>query len=135
MLTLSYWKIWPSDGSWIEVSLGGDTVGEMHYGSIAEFRDKHLHKNNFLPKNHSKKWSKEEKDLLLKLIKLDETIPEIAKMLGRSRRSVVAKSAVLLGVNMNYVRVKEGDLNLTIMTLISIVKSETTNIVAALENE
>lgn len=129
-----HWKFWPCLGSWIEVCSAGETIGEMHHGSVLDFREKIVHKNSFLPRNHSKKWTKSEKDLLNELIHLDRTIPDIANILGRSRRSIVAKSAVLLGVNLDHVIVKEKFLSQTIKVLIQEIKAESDKIAAKLEN-
>jgi len=112
------WRLWPSEGCWIELNSVGHPVGEMHHGTIANFNEKHILANSFLPKNHSKKWSINEKKKLQELIAMDLSIAEIAKQMGRSHRSIVAKSALVLGVNFDHILVSKSMPRMTIKSLV-----------------
>ena len=112
------------------MSQSGETVGEMHHGSLADFREKHVKENAFLPRNHLKKWSKAEKDKLHELILKDKSIPDIASTLGRSRLSIVSKSAAILGVNMDHIKIKDRLMKQTIKELLQTIKTESDEIAA-----
>lgn len=113
-----YWKFWINEGRWIETDDSGEPIGVIHHGSIAAFREKHIVENTYLPRNHSKVWTIDERTQLQALIARDLTIPEMAKAMGRSQRSIVAKSGAILGVNFDHMLANEDLLKQTIKSLI-----------------
>jgi len=97
-----YWRIWPDKGCWVEIDIDIRVIGEMHYGDLAGFCQKHIKRNKFLPKNHLKKWSRREINKLQKMNCENRSVPDISVELGRSNSSVLAKSASILGVNFDH---------------------------------
>jgi len=109
------WLLWTYSSRWVEVDPldHEDWLGDMHYGPVAVFYEKHIRQKKGLPKNHGKLWVEEDIELLYELIDEDEPIVEIAEKMGRSASSVIAKTGTLLGYDFSYLNTTRGIDNLT----------------------
>lgn len=114
------WLLWTSSSRWVEVDPddGENRLGEMHYGPIAVFYQKHISQKKSLPKNHGKLWVEKDIESLYELIGEDEPIEEIAERMGRSVSSILAKTGALLGYDFSHLNTSRGINDLTISKLI-----------------
>ena len=114
------WLLWTYSSRWVEVNPEDheERIGEMHYGPVGIFYEKNIRQKTPLPKNHGKLWVEEDIEMLYELIGEDERIVEIAKKMGRSPNSVVAKTGALLGYDFSYVNGSRGIDDQTIRSLI-----------------
>lgn len=114
------WLLWTSSSCWVEVDPEDheERVGEMHYGPVGVFYEKHIRQKKALPKNHGKLWVEEDIELLYELIDEDRPIEEVAEKMGRSVSSVIAKTGTLLGYDFSYLNTSRGLGDFTFGTLI-----------------
>ncbi len=116
------WLLWTASSRWVEVDPddSDNRMGEMHYGPVAVFYEKHMRKKRGLPKNHGKFWVEEDIESLYQLIDKDESIQQIAERMGRSVSSIVAKTGALLGCDFSHLNTSRGMDELTISKLMSV---------------
>ena len=115
------WLLWTTSSRWIEVDPGNlnDRLGDMHYGPVAVFYEKHIRRKRGLPRNHGKLWVEDDVELLYALIDEDVSIEKIAEEMGRSVSSIIAKTGSLLGYDFSYINTSRGVDGLTFSKLVS----------------
>lgn len=114
------WLLWTKSSRWVEVDPEDhdERLGEMHYGPVGMFYEKHIRQKRSLPENHGKLWVEDDIELLYELIDEDGPIKQIAEKLGRSVSSVIAKAGTLLGYDFSYLNTSRGIDNLTFGSLV-----------------
>ncbi len=112
------WIYWLHSNRWSEVDKNDEPFGSIYYGSVAMFYRKCILNSPEIPRNHCKRWERKEVNKLLKLMSQNKTLMEIACTLERTNNSVLAKTAVALGIELGHIEISEEDACTTLINII-----------------